>query len=150
MLVNQHIGILSKQEIIFSYLFRYCIFMGFSGGSAGKESTCSEGDLSSIPGLGRSPEEGNGYPVPYSGLENSMDCIVHGSQRVGPNWATFTFTLYLYINRFDVLNTTGVIQGKNRLQNKWEKNIAVKGKDQGALISDREKVQQTFLRSGEV
>ena len=53
MLVNQHIGILSKQEIIFSYLFRYYIFMGFSGGSAGKESTCSEGDLSSIPGMGR-------------------------------------------------------------------------------------------------
>ena len=58
MLVNQHIGILSKQEIIFSYLFRYCIFMGFSGGSAGKESTCSEGDLSSIPGLGSGPECG--------------------------------------------------------------------------------------------
>ena len=46
--------------------------------SAGKESTCNEGDLSSIPGLGRSPREGKGYPLQYSGLENSMDCIVHG------------------------------------------------------------------------
>ena len=50
----------------------------FPGGSAGKESACNAGDLSSIPGLGRSPGEGNGYPLQYSGLENSMDCIVHG------------------------------------------------------------------------
>ena len=46
--------------------------------SAGKESTCNEGDLGSIPGLGRSPGKGKGYPLQYSGLENSMDCIVHG------------------------------------------------------------------------
>ena len=52
--------------------------MGFPGGSAGKESTCNEGDLGSIPGLGRSPGEGNSYPFQYSALENSMDCIVHG------------------------------------------------------------------------
>jgi len=51
---------------------------GFPCGSAGKESTCNAGDLSSIPGLGRSPGEGNGYPLQYSGLENSMVCIVHG------------------------------------------------------------------------
>ena len=50
----------------------------FPGGSAGKESTCNTGDLGLIPGLGRSPGEGNGYPLQYSGLENSMDCIVHG------------------------------------------------------------------------
>ena len=37
-----------------------------------------QGDLGSIPGLGRSPREGKGYPLQYSGLENSMDCIVHG------------------------------------------------------------------------
>ena len=46
--------------------------------SIGKESTCNAGDLSLIPGLGRSPGEGKGYPLQYSGLENSMDCIVHG------------------------------------------------------------------------
>ena len=51
---------------------------GFPCGSAGKESTCNAGDLGSIPGLGRSPREGKGYPLQYSGLENSMDCIVHG------------------------------------------------------------------------
>ena len=51
---------------------------GFPGGSAGKESTCNVGDLGSIPGLGRFPREGNSYPLQYSGLENSMDCTVHG------------------------------------------------------------------------
>ena len=50
--------------------------MGFPGGSAGKESAHNEGDLGLIPGLGRSPGEGNTYPFQYSGLENSMDCIV--------------------------------------------------------------------------
>ena len=45
-------------------------------GSAGKESACNTGDLGLIPGLGRSPGEGEGYPLQYSGLENSMDCIV--------------------------------------------------------------------------
>ena len=47
------------------------------GCSAGKESTCNAGDLRSIPGLGRSPREGKVYTLQYSGLENSMDCIVH-------------------------------------------------------------------------
>ena len=54
------------------------VFLGFPCGSAGKESTCNVGDLGLIPGLGRSPGEGKGYPFQYSGLENSKDCIVHG------------------------------------------------------------------------
>ena len=54
--------------------------MGFPCGSAGKESACS-GDLGSIPRLGRSPGEGKGYPLHYSGLENSMDCIVPGIEK---------------------------------------------------------------------
>ena len=52
-------------------------YFRFPGGSAGKESTCSAGDLGSIPGLGRSPGEEKGDPLQYSGLENSMDCIAH-------------------------------------------------------------------------
>ena len=52
--------------------------MGFLGGSEVKASACNVGDPSSIPGLGRSPGEGKGYPVHYSGLENLVDCIVHG------------------------------------------------------------------------
>ena len=58
--------------------------LGFPCGSAGKESACNQGDLGSIPGLGRSPGEGKGYPLQYSGLENSMDCIVYG---VAKSWA---------------------------------------------------------------
>ena len=46
---------------------------GFPGGSDGKESACNAGDVDSIPGSRRSPEEGNGYPLLYSCLENSMD-----------------------------------------------------------------------------
>ena len=53
-------------------------FLDFPWGSAGKESACNVRDLGLIPGLGRSPGEGKGYPLQYSGMENSMDCIVHG------------------------------------------------------------------------
>ena len=53
-------------------------FLGFPCGSADEESTCNAGDLGLIPVLGRSPGEGKSYPLQYSGLENSMDCIVHG------------------------------------------------------------------------
>ena len=56
--------------------------MGFPGGSAGKESACNVGDLSLIPGLGKSPGEGNGYPLQYSGLENSITIKFMGWQRV--------------------------------------------------------------------
>ena len=52
--------------------------LNWTSGSAGKESTCSAEDLGLIPGLGRSPGEGKGHPLQYSGLENSMDCIVRG------------------------------------------------------------------------
>ena len=69
------------------------VFLGFPGGSAGKESACNAEDPGSIPGLGRSPGEGKGYPLQYSGLENSMDCIVIGSQKVRRNRATFTVGL---------------------------------------------------------
>jgi len=54
------------------------VFLGFPCGSAGKASACNVGDLGSIPGLRRSPGEGKGYTLQFSGLENSMDCIVHG------------------------------------------------------------------------
>ena len=59
------------------------IKVGFPGGSAGKESACSSGDLGLIPALGRSPGEGKGYPLQHSGLKNSMDCMVLG---VAKSW----------------------------------------------------------------
>ena len=76
--------------------------MGFSGGSDGKESACREGDLGLIPGSGRSPGEGNGNPLQYSCLENSMDrgawwATVHGSQRLRHDLVTNTFTLHTII-----------------------------------------------------
>ena len=54
------------------------VFLGFPGGSAGKESTCNAGDLGLIPELGRSLGEGKVNPLQYSGLENSMDCCPWG------------------------------------------------------------------------
>ena len=66
--------------------------LAFPGGSAGKESACDAGDLGSIPGLGRSPGEGKGYPVQYCGLENSMDYMVHGVAESQTRLSTFTFT----------------------------------------------------------
>ena len=54
------------------------VFLGFPCGSACQESACNVGNLGLIPGLGRSPGEGKGYPLQESGLENSMDCIAHG------------------------------------------------------------------------
>ena len=57
--------------------------LDFLGDLAGKESCCNAGDLGLIPGLGRSPGEGKDYPLQYSGLENSMDCVSMESQRVG-------------------------------------------------------------------
>ena len=60
--------------------------------SAGKESACNVGDLGLIPGLGRSPGEGNGYPLQYSGLENSVYCIVHGVAKSRTRLSNFHFT----------------------------------------------------------
>ena len=57
------------------------VFLGFPGGSAGKESACNVGDQASTQGLGRPPGEGKGYPLQHSGLENSMDSVFHGTLR---------------------------------------------------------------------
>ena len=74
------------------------VFLGFPGGSAGEESACNVGDLGSIPALGRSPGEGKGYPLQYSGLENSMDCIVHGVAKNRTRLSDFNFSLGLCLN----------------------------------------------------
>ena len=58
-------------------------YSDFAGGLDGKNSACNAGDLGSIRGLGRPTGEGKGYTLPYSGLENSMDCVSMGSRRVG-------------------------------------------------------------------
>ena len=78
--------------------------LDFPGGSDVKESACNAGDMGSIPGLGRSPGEGKDYPLQYSGLENSMDCIFHG---VAKSWARlsdfhfhFVFWITYHINKY--------------------------------------------------
>ena len=68
------------------------VFLRFPCGSAGKESTCNVGDLGSIPGLGRSPGKGKGYPLQYLGLENFMDCIVCGITKSQTWLSDFHFT----------------------------------------------------------
>ena len=67
------------------------VFLDFPGGSTGKESACNTGDLGLIPGLGRSPGEGKGYPLQYPGQENSMDCIVHGVTKSWTRLSDFHF-----------------------------------------------------------
>ena len=64
---------------------------GFPGGSTSKESACNAGNMGSIPGLGRSPGEGKDYPLQYSGLENSIDCIVHGLAKSQTRLSYFHF-----------------------------------------------------------
>ena len=62
-----------------TFTFKCLLFCTvFPCGSAGKESDCNAGDLGLIPGLGRSPGEGKGYPLQYSGLEKPSDYTVHG------------------------------------------------------------------------
>ena len=65
--------------------------LGFPRGSAGEESTCSAGNLGSIPGLGRSSGEEKGCSLQYSGLENSMDHIVHGIVKSQTRLSDFHF-----------------------------------------------------------
>ena len=71
---------------------RVCLGPGFPYSSAGKESACNAGDLGLIPGLASSPGEGKGCPLQYSGLENSMDCIVHGVAKSQTQLSDFHFT----------------------------------------------------------
>ena len=67
--------------------------LDFPCGSAGKESACNAGGLGSIPGLGRPPGEGKVYPLRYSGLENSMDCIGHGVAKSQTGLSDFHFQI---------------------------------------------------------
>ena len=80
------------------------VSLGFPHGLAGKESACRVGDLGSIPGLGRSPGKGKVYPLQYSGLENSMDYIVHGVTKNRTQLSDFHFHLpfiqYLKVKHF--------------------------------------------------
>ena len=73
----------------------YIWLLGLPCGSADKEAACNAGDLGSIPGLGRSPGEGKGYPLQYSDLEKSMDGIVHGVAKSQTRLSDFRFTCHV-------------------------------------------------------
>ena len=81
------------KAVIIALLFPKFPPRNFPCGSAGKESACNAGDLSSIPGWGRSPGEGKGYPLQYSGLENSMDCIAHGVAKSQTRLSDFHYSV---------------------------------------------------------
>ena len=80
------------QVDVFDGLCQTLALVGFPGVSAGKESSCNVGDLSSIPGLGRSPGEGKEYLLQYSGLENLMDYVVRGVAKSRTRVSHFHFT----------------------------------------------------------
>ena len=84
---------------------------GFPCGSAGKESTCNVGDLGSIPGLGRPPGEGKGYPLQCSGLENSMDYTVHGVEKSQTQLSAFHLPINLLMHIW-IVSTFQLLQIK--------------------------------------
>ena len=73
------------------------VFLVFTCDSADKESTCNAEDLGLIPGLERSPGGGKGYPLQYSGLENSMGCTVHGVIKSQTQLSDFHFHVPHYV-----------------------------------------------------
>ena len=77
------------------------VFLGFPCGSAGAESACSVGDLGSVPGLERSPGEGKGYRLQYSGLENSMD-FVHGAEKSQTQLSDFHYLDQVQLNMWSL------------------------------------------------
>ena len=91
------------------------ISLGFPCGLTGKESACNVGDLGLIPGLRRSPGEGKGYPLQYSGLENSMDCIVHGVKKSWTQLSDFHihkhFMIHITLKASKYLNNSLFDQG---------------------------------------
>ena len=93
--------------------------MNFTSGSAGKESACNAGHLGLIPGLGRSSGEGKGNPLQYSGLENSVGCIVHGVTKSWMWLNDFHFTSYIYMKYIYIFT----IQWKRRLLSQTKENL---------------------------
>ena len=88
------ITVKNMKKIIASQFYHH---QGFPCGSAGKESACNVEDLGSIPGLGRSPGEGNSYPLQYSGLVNSMVCIVYAVAKSQTRLSDFHFHFNIII-----------------------------------------------------
>ena len=91
-------------HILFTCRYIYISFLihlySFPESSVGKESTCNAGDPGLTPELGRSPGEGKGYPLQCSGLDSSMDCIVHGVTKSWTLLSDFHFSEFIAIKIF--------------------------------------------------
>ena len=87
---------LSQEDPLEKGLATHSSILGLPCDTAGKESACNAGNLGLIPALGRSPGEGKGYPLQYSGLENPMDCIIHrvAESQTGLSNFHFYYTQY--------------------------------------------------------
>ena len=102
--ISMHKCVYYISQVQNSRLVRVFSQQGFTSNSAGKESPCNAGDSGLIPGSGRSPGEGNRYPLQYSDLENSMDYSPWShTQRVRNDWATSTFTFTQYFKKYFTL-----------------------------------------------
>ena len=117
---------LEREEQIFILCVSLGLWVGFPSGSDGKESACNKGDLGLIPGLGRSPGEGNGNPLQYACLENSVDrgawwaTFSPWGHRVGQEW--ITLSLWLVGNYVIDQTTWGhVIQKHQSSRLEWKK-----------------------------
>ena len=82
-----------------------CQIWGFLAGSDGKESTCNVGDLGLIPGLGRSAGEGNGRPLQYSDLENSMDCGAYSGVAESDTTKQLSLSLLSWMNKDNFMSS---------------------------------------------
>ena len=94
------------------------VFLGFPCGSTGKESACNAGDLGSIAGLGRSPGEGKGYPLRYSGLEYSMGCKAHGVAKSQTRLSSFHFHFTFLL--------TQTVKNLPAMQETWVRSLGLK------------------------
>ena len=116
-------------ETMRKYVFSF--ILGFPGSSAGKESACDAGDLSSIPGSGKTPGEGNGYPLQYSCLENFMDrgvwqATVHGVAKSRTRLSDFHFTFFKLLSLGKFVTDQYIIQGQQLLKiTIWNKSWTV-------------------------
>ena len=81
-----------KSLCVCAYFWKTWIYTGFPDSSVGKASSCNAGNTGSIPGSGRCPGEGIGYPLQYSGLENPMGCTVCGVAKSRTQLSDFHFT----------------------------------------------------------
>ena len=110
---------ISQRQISYDSTYMW----GFLYGSAGKESACNSGDLCLIPGLGRSPGEGKGCPLMYSGLNNSMDCVVHGVAKSQTGQSDFHFRMWKPKKKI----TKELIYNRNKLTGIENKLMVIRG-----------------------